>query len=179
MFNRCSNGWKMSGSRRGGRGGFQRGYGAQDDLTRAMGRMSFRSTTQLTIPPLSSFAFPSPEEAVAGRSVKVGEPIDQADNIPTNYLTTAAYLKVSKVATSLSTMRRRLRSDEVLVTNYVCRQKVSAAELLLHLSFCVDVFCKNLFGHIHSSQHPLTRVLPPLPPVGNASPHSARVSSFG
>lgn len=62
-----------SGSRRGGRGGFRRGYGgAQDDLTGAMGRMSLTVPT-VKIPPLSSFSFGPPEQrvAVAGYAVEI------------------------------------------------------------------------------------------------------------
>lgn len=95
MYNRRSNNGSrttFSGSRRGGRGGFQRGYG-QDDLTSALGRMSVGST-RLKIPPLSAFEFDS--LAVAGRAVEIGERVAQAEDIPINYDTSSAYLMVWK-----------------------------------------------------------------------------------
>lgn len=97
MYNHRSNygsRYTHSGSRRGGRGGFQRRAYGHDDLTRAMGRMSFGTTAQIDIPSLSVFAFGSPMLAVAGDAVEIGEGVAQAEDIPTNYSTASAYLKV-------------------------------------------------------------------------------------
>lgn len=95
MYNRGSRRTTSAGSRTGGRGGFRR-HGGQDELARAMGRMSFGSGTQLEIPPLSSFVFAS--EAVAGEFVEAGERVGSAESIPLDFQTPSAYLRVSIVS---------------------------------------------------------------------------------
>lgn len=110
MYKRRSNngGWRtttFSGSRQGGRSSFHRGYGgAEDDLVEAMGRV-FVTNPTMKIPPLSSFSFGPRDRrvAVAGDAVVIGERVPQAEDIPTNYPSPSAYLKVKYKGNLLST----------------------------------------------------------------------------
>eukprot|EP00903_Cladosiphon_okamuranus_P010260 g9714.t1 len=87
----------FSGSRNGARGGFRRGHRGDDDFVRAMGRMSFRHTAELKIPPLSSFTFGG--EPVAGESVEIGDSIGRAEDIPLNFNQPSAYLTAMQAHT--------------------------------------------------------------------------------
>ncbi|CAM9344675.1 unnamed protein product [Ectocarpus sp. 12 AP-2014] len=84
----------FSASRTAARSAYRRG---DDDLTRAMGRMSVRATSNIRIPPLSAFS--SGAVAVAGSAVRVGECIPPAEDIPTNFRTPTAYLKAMQAHT--------------------------------------------------------------------------------
>ncbi|CAB1103224.1 unnamed protein product [Ectocarpus sp. CCAP 1310/34] len=84
----------FSASRTAARTAYHRG---DDDLTRAMGRMSVRATSNIRIPPLSAFS--SGAVAVAGSAVRVGECIPRAESIPTNFRTPTAYLKAMQAHT--------------------------------------------------------------------------------
>lgn len=61
----------------------------------AMGRMSI-TTPNIEIPPLPAFSLGPRDKpvAVAGDAVMIDERVPQPEDIPTNYPTPSAYLKV-------------------------------------------------------------------------------------
>lgn len=96
MYRRSSNDSRFSNSAaRRGRGQGFRGGDGHYDLTRAMGRLSMGTATQIWVPPLSAFA-PGGNEVC--NDAKIKEAVPRAASIPTEYSSTSAYLKVNCTA---------------------------------------------------------------------------------